>query len=492
MLVATASELPAVGGKLLIGGDWLDAEDHSVDIDPSTGEELSRIARGTVGDVKQATAAAQRAQPAWAAMPASARGKILFDAADELAADADAWATLMAREMGKPIAEARAECLRAAAILRYHAGEAHRPIGEHYASDTGTTWLFTRREPVGVVGVITPWNFPAAIPTWKLAPALVHGNTVVLKPAGEAALTGLRLVSALVKAGVPAGVLNVVLGPGGELGAAIVEHPDIAAVSFTGSTLVGREVIAKCAALGKRVQAEMGGHNPAIVRADAHLVQALDAVALGAFASAGQKCTATRRVYVARELYDDFVLGLSQRAKALRVGAAVEPETQMGPLAGSSHLRDVMTEVKAAAVEAELVTGGGRLNGDGHARGAFMAPTVFANVHPASKLATQEVFGPVVAVWPMDGDDQPIKLANRTSYGLSASIFTRDLNWARAFVEGVRAGIVHVNSQTAGAEVHVPFGGLGISSYGPHEQGRSAIDFYTQDKTVYLDPTAEL
>jgi alpha-ketoglutaric semialdehyde dehydrogenase len=491
MLVETASELPALGGKLLIEGEWIDAEDHSADVDPSTGEELSRIARGSAADVERAVAAARRAQPAWAAMPASARGQILFDAADEVAADADAWATLMAREMGKPISEARAECLRAAAILRYHAGEAHRPIGEHYASDTGATWLFTRREPVGVVGIITPWNFPAAIPAWKLAPALVHGNAVVLKPAGDAALTGLRLVGALVRAGLPAGVLNVVLGPGGEMGGAIVEHPDVAAVSFTGSTLVGREVIAKCASLGKRVQAEMGGHNPAMVRADANLAQALDAVSLGAFASAGQKCTATRRVYVARELYDSFVVGLSERAKELRVGAAVDPETQMGPLAGSSQLADVMTEVRAAAVEAERVAGGDRLDGDGLAAGAFMAPTVFANVDPASNLATQEVFGPVVAVWPMDRDDQLIELANRTSYGLSASIFTRDLNWARTFVERVRAGIVHVNSQTAGAEVHVPFGGLGTSSYGPHEQGRSAIDFYTQDKTVYLDPAAE-
>jgi aldehyde dehydrogenase (NAD+) len=393
--------------------------------------------------------------------------------------------------MGKPIAEARAECLRAATILRYHAGEAYRPIGEHYASDTGTTWLFTRREPVGVVGIITPWNFPAAIPTWKLAPALVHGNTVVLKLAGDAPLTGLRLVSAFVKAGLPAGVLNVVLGPGGEIGAAIVEHPDIAAVSFTGSTLVGRELIAKCAALGKRVQAEMGGHNPAIVRADANLKQALDAVTLGAFASAGQKCTATRRVYVARELYDDFVAGLAEQAQKLRVGAAVDPKTQMGPLAGTAQLTDVMSEVSAAAAGAEVVTGGDQLEGDGFAGGSFMAPTVFANVDPASNLATREVFGPVVAVWPMDRDDQLIELANRTSYGLSASIFTRDLNWARVFVERVRAGIVHVNSQTAGAEVHVPFGGLGSSSYGPHEQGRSAIEFYTQDKTVYLDPGAD-
>ena len=489
MLIETASQLPDLGGKLLIDGQWIDAADHAADVDPSTGEELSRVACGSVPDVEHAVAAARRAQPAWAAMPASARGQILFDAADDLAADAHEWATLMAREVGKPIAEARAECLRAAAILRYHAGEAHRPTGEHYASDAGATWLFTRREPLGVVGLITPWNFPAAIPAWKLAPALVHGNSVVLKPASEAALTGIRLASALVKVGLPAGVLNVVLGDGDEVGGAIVEHPDVAAVSFTGSTLVGRQVIARCGSLGKRVQAEMGGHNPALVRADANLTQALDAVSLGAFAYAGQKCTATRRVHVARGLYDDFVVGLAERAKALRVGIAVDTTTEMGPLAGKAQLDGVMTEVHAAAHDAEVVAGGHRLEGEG-LRGAFMAPTVFACVDPASDLATREVFGPVVSVWPLDDDDQLIEHANRTSFGLSASIFTRDLNWARTFVERVRAGIVHVNSQTAGAEVHVPFGGLGASSYGPHEQGRSAIDFYTQDKTVYLDPAA--
>jgi acyl-CoA reductase-like NAD-dependent aldehyde dehydrogenase len=486
-----ADALAERGGALLIDGEWQDTDGHSTDVDPSTGSEFARIARGTAADAERAVASARRAFPGWSAMPASSRGRILFDAADVLTADSEAWARLMAREMGKPLAEARAECLRAASILRYHAGEAHRPFGEHFASDTGSTWLFTRREPLGVVSLITPWNFPAAIPTWKLAPALVFGNTVVLKLAGDAPLTGLRLVHALVEAGLPAGVLNVILGPGGELGTAIVEHPDVAAVSFTGSTEVGRALVTKCAALGKRVQAEMGGHNPALVRADANVQQALDAVALGAFASAGQKCTATRRVYVARRLYDDFVSGLAERAQKLRVGPALEPGTDMGPLAGPSQLQDVIAEVEAAAGEAELVAGGRRLEDDGLDGGAFMAPTVFAEVDTESALATREVFGPVVAVWPMEDDDQLIDLANRTSYGLSAAIFTRDLNWARTFVERVRAGIVHVNSQTAGAEVHVPFGGLGSSSYGPHEQGRSAIEFYTQDKTIYLDAVVD-
>jgi aldehyde dehydrogenase (NAD+) len=433
--------------------------------------------------------AALRALPRWGDVPAAGRGRILQLAADELAADED-WPTLMAREMGKPIAEARGECVRASAILRYFAGEAHRPFGEHFASDTGTTWLFTRREPVGVVGVITPWNFPAAIPTWKLAPALVFGNTVVLKLASDAPLTGLRVVRALETAGLPTGVLNVVLGSGSEVGAALIEHPDVAAISFTGSTAVGRELVAKAAGSGKRVQAEMGGHNPVIVCADANLGQALDAVTLGAFASAGQKCTATRRVYVHETLHDDFVSRLSERAAELRVGPAVDPSSQMGPLAGESQLDGVLEALEAASQEGEIVVGGRRLDGD-LAAGCFLAPTVMTGLAAGSLLATQEVFGPVVGVWPMRDGEDPLELANRTTYGLSAAIFTRDLNRARRFIEGVHAGIVHVNSQTAGAEVHVPFGGLRGSSYGPHEQGRAAIEFYTQDKTVYLDEAAD-
>jgi aldehyde dehydrogenase (NAD+) len=483
-----ATDDPALReAQLFIDGEWESAGESTPDVDPSTGNELGRVARGSAADVDRAVASARRAFPAWAAKPAVARGRILAVAADELEGDADAWAALMASEMGKPIAEARGECLRAAAILRYYAGEAHRPIGEHYNSDTGTTWLFTRREPLGVVGIVTPWNFPAAIPAWKVAPALIFGNTVVLKLASDAPLTGLRLVRALANAGLPAGVLNVVLGPGGEVGNALVDHADVAAVSFTGSTEVGRGVIARAAAAGKKVQTEMGGHNPALIRADADLDQALGAVALGAFASAGQKCTSTRRVYVAERLYDDFVAGLADRADALDVGPALRTETQMGPLAGAPQLGDVLTAVEEAAGSAEVVAGGRRIADGDLAGGSFIAPTVFAGVEPTAALATREVFGPVVAVWPMRGDDELVAMANRTVYGLSAAIFTRDLNWARTFVEQVRAGIVHVNSQTAGAEPHVPFGGLGASSYGPHEQGRSAMEFYTQDKTIYLD-----
>lgn len=476
-------------GLLLLNGSWEPASSGETkeDIDPGTGEVVGVLARGEAGDVDRAVEAARQAFPAWARTPASARGGILHEAAASLEA-VDEWAELMTREMGKPLAEAKVECARAAAILRFFAGEAHRPFGEHYASDAAQTWLFTRREPVGAVGVITPWNFPAAIPAWKLAPALVFGNTVVWKPADDAALTGLVLARALQDAGLPAGVVNVVSGPGSEVGAAIAAHDGIDAISFTGSTDVGRTILETGARDAKRVQLEMGGHNPVIVRADAALGKALAAVSLGAYASAGQKCTATRRVYVSEERYEEFVEGLAERARTLRIGYGLDEGTEMGPLVNERALDEVLASLARAEADGTLRTGGRRLEDGDYARGAYMSPAVFTDLPHDADLSCREVFGPAVALWPVASDEEAIERANATTYGLSASIFTRDLDAAKAFVERIHAGIVHVNSQTAGAEVHVPFGGLAGSAYGPHEQGRAAIEFYTEQKTVYLDP----
>jgi len=389
--------------------------------------------------------------------------------------------------MGKPLAESRVECLRAARVLQFFAGEAHRPFGEHYESDLPGTWLFTRREPVGVVGLITPWNFPAAIPAWKLAPALVVGNAVVLKLASDAALTGLILAEALVDAGLPDGVLNVVLGPGSEVGAAIAAEPGIDAVSFTGSTDVGARIRDEVASRGGDVQLELGGHNPVIVRADADLELALAAVTLGAFASAGQKCTATRRVYVAESRHREFVDALVERAKALRVGHGLAPDTQLGPLVNEAALADVLAAVERAGSVGAVRAGGLRLRDGDLAHGAYMGATVLTDLPRDAEIATREVFGPAVSVWPVRGDDEAIELANRLPHGLSAALFTADLGVAMDFIEGIEAGLVHVNSHTAGADPHVPFGGLGSSAYGPHEQGRAAIEFFTAQKTVYMD-----
>lgn len=474
--------------RLLIGGSWeAGGGQFAEDRDPGNGGLIGRLPRGTRADVGRAVDAARGAAPGWAAMPASSRAAFLTQAAETLTAEVDDWARLMTREMGKPLTEARVECLRAGAILRFFAGEAHRPFGEHFSSDMPTTWLFTRRQPVGVVGIITPWNFPAAIPVWKLAPALVFGNTVVLKLADDAALTGLRIVEALQVAGLPAGVLNVVVGSGSEVGSAIVEHEAVDALSFTGSTVTGRGILEKAARDAKRVQLEMGGHNPVIVRADANVGAAVAAIALGAFASAGQKCTATRRVYIERPLYEQFTDLLVERARSLQVGYGLDEGTEMGPLVNESQLQGVLDAVERAAKQGELRAGGHRLDDGDFARGCYMEPTVLTDMPHDAEMASEEVFGPAIALWPYDDDDEAIELANRTNYDLSAAIFTRELDAAKAFVERMNAGIVHVNSQTAGAEAHVPFGGLSGSGYGPHEQGRAAIEFYTQQKTVYLD-----
>jgi alpha-ketoglutaric semialdehyde dehydrogenase len=472
---------------LLIDGSWAGAEKTTEDRDPGTGEILAELPRANAEDVQRAVAAARRAQPEWGGLAASARAKYLLAAAAILEDDAGPWAELMCREMGKPVAESKVECIRAAAILRFFAGEAHRPFGEHYASDQPDTWLFTLRRAVGVAGIITPWNFPAAIPAWKLAPALVFGNTVVAKFADDAALTSMRLARALHDAGLPPGVLNVVTGPGSEVGAALVEHPDVDAISFTGSTEVGHGILQSASKSATKVQLELGGHNPVIVRADADLDGAVAAVALGAFASAGQKCTATRRVYVERSRYRDFVDALSERAGNIKVGYGLDEDTDMGPLVNETQLEVVLEALERAAKEGTM-QGGRRLTEGKLAQGCYMSPAVLTDLPHDSELACDEVFGPAVGVWPVTGDEEAMALANRTTYGLSAAIFTRDLNAAKSFVEGIEAGIVHVNSQTAGAEVHVPFGGLAGSGYGPHEQGRAAQEFYTEQKTVYLDP----
>jgi acyl-CoA reductase-like NAD-dependent aldehyde dehydrogenase len=475
-------------GRNFIDGRWLETDEKVEDIDPGNGEVVGVLVRGSSADVDHAVEAARRASSEWAGAAASSRGAILRKAADELEADADEWGRLMTREMGKPFSEARVECVRSAAILRFFAEEAHSPFGEQYASDQAQTWLFTLRQPIGVVGIITPWNFPAAIPTWKLAPALVYGNTAVMKLADDAALTGLRLIEALANAGLPHGVVNVVVGRGSEVGAAIVEHSGIDAISFTGSTETGRGILDKAARSAKRVQLEMGGHNPVIVRSDAALDSAVAAVALGAFASAGQKCTATRRVYVARDLYDDFTEKLVTKASGMKIGYGLDEGTEMGPLVNEAQLQGVLDALERAEKEGTLRTGGKRLTDGVYARGNYMSPAVFTDLPHDAEFACEEVFGPNVAIWPVDDDDEAIELANGTPYDLSAAIFTRDLDGARRFVEQIDAGIVHVNSQTAGAEVHVPFGGLSGSAYGPHEQGRAAVEFYTQMKTVYLDP----
>jgi aldehyde dehydrogenase (NAD+) len=438
----------------------------------------------TATDAATAVDAAATALPGWATLPGAARAAFLHRAADAIDRRTEQIAQDMTAEMGKPIREARMEAARAATILRFAAGEAWRPIGEVYEPSVGGQRLFTLRRPVGVVGLITPWNFPIAIPVWKLAPALIHGNTVVLKLGYEAPRTGLHVAECFAEAGLPAGVLNVLTGSGSRAGAALVDNPSVRALSFTGSVPVGHGVRDEATRRGCRVQLELGGHNPLVVAADAELDRAVEAVYAGAFWSAGQKCTATRRVYVHESLYDAFRERLLERVAAGKIGDPADAETEVGPVVTESALDEILGAIERGVDEGgSLLAGGVRADDDGY----LIAPTVFEDVADDAFLSCEEVFGPVTSLYRFATLDEAIERANAVPFGLSASIFTRDLHAAHRFAQELQAGILHVNSQTAGADVHVPFGGIKHSGWGPHEQGRAALEFYTEVVTVYQD-----
>jgi alpha-ketoglutaric semialdehyde dehydrogenase len=390
----------------------------------------------------------------------------------------------MTLEMGKPIRESRAEALRMSQVFRFYSGEGLRPTGERFEQMLTGSVAYTVHRPLGVVGLITPWNFPAAIPAWKVAPALVYGNTVVMKLAQEAPLTGLHLAACLEEAGLPAGVLNVVIGRGSEVGTPLVEHPDVKAISFTGSVPVGRGVREEATRLGKRVQLELGGHNPVVVMADADLARAVELVYAGAFWSAGQKCTATRRIYVEEPVYDEFRSRLLERMESGVVGDPNDPATEVGPLVNEKQLEEILAGIERGRSEGGTVlTGGERIDDEAY----LVAPTLFEGVGDNAFLSCEEVFGPVTSLYRFSELDDALERANAVEFGLSAAIFTSSLASARAFTERIEAGIIRVNGQTAGVDVHVPFGGIKGSGFGPHEQGRAARDFYTESVTVYED-----
>jgi alpha-ketoglutaric semialdehyde dehydrogenase len=448
------------------------------------GVVVGRFADSDAADVAAAVAAACEAFPSWERTPAPARGRYLAAAARALESRLDEVSLDMTREMGKPIREARGEVARGAAILDFFAGEGQRPLGELYEQSASANPIFTMRRPVGVVGLITPWNFPAAIPLWKAAPALAFGNTAVLKLALDAPRTGLHLAECFAEAGLPPGVLNVLTGQGATAGSALVADERVDAVSFTGSVSVGTAVRDAVIARGARVQLELGGQNPLIVAADADLERAVDAAYAGAFWSAGQKCTATRRIYVQEPVYDEFRARFLGRIEAGHVGDPSDAKTEVGPLVNERQLEDVLGAVERARSEgATLSAGGKRLDRDGW----FLSPTLFEDVADGSFLTCEEVFGPVTTLYRFTELDEAFERANAVRFGLSAAIFTRDLASAQRFTREVRAGILHVNSQTAGAEAYVPFGGTKGSGYGPHEQGRAAMEFYSEVMTVYQD-----
>ena len=473
--------------KNLVGGEWREstAGETYEKRNPWRPAEVTGVyAASDAEDARAAVEVAREAFPGWSALPAAQRAAFFGKAASAIEARAERIAADMTAEMGKPLREARLETLRAATILRYSAGEAWRPIGELYEPSVANQRLYTLRRPIGVVGLITPWNFPIAIPVWKLAPALIYGNTLVLKLAYEAPRTGLHVAECFAEAGLPAGVLNVLTGSGSKAGAELVRNPGVRAISFTGSVAVGHGVREEATARDCRVQLELGGQNPLVVMADAELDRAVEASYAGAFWSAGQKCTATRRILVQDSVYDEFRELFLARVASGTVGDPADPDVEVGPVVNEAALTDILGAIeRARAAGGTVLAGGERADEDGF----LVPPTVFEGLADDAELSCEEVFGPVTALYRFSTLDEAIERANAVRFGLSTAIFTRDLHAVQRFTESAAAGIIHVNSQTAGADVHVPFGGIKGSGWGPHEQGRAAIDFYTETVTVYQD-----
>ena len=479
--------LTAAPAANYVGGEWrpsVSGETYEKHNPWRPSEVVGVYPASGADDARAAVAAAAEAFPEWSRLPGPARAAYFFKTAEALEARTERMAQDMTAEMGKPLREARMEAARTAAILRFSAGEAFRSIGEVFEPSVPNQRLYTLRRALGVVGLITPWNFPAAIPAWKLAPALIYGNTVVLKLGYEAPRTGLHIAECFAEAGLPPGVLNVLTGPGSKVGAGLVSDERVLAISFTGSVGVGRSVRDEATTRNARVQLELGGHNPMIVAADAELDRAAEAAYAGAFWSAGQKCTATRRIYVQDAVYDDFRSRFLARIEKGVVGDPADPATEVGPIVNESQLGDVLEAIETGRRQGGTVIAGGERADD---EAYLLPPTVFEDVADDALLSCEEVFGPVASLYRFSTLDEALARANGVEFGLSAAIFTRDLGAVQRFAQELQAGILHVNSQTAGADVHVPFGGIKGSGWGPHEQGRAAMEFYTEQVTVYQD-----
>ena len=476
-----------------IGGEWVACRSREsfANVNPANVDEIVGVFQAsTADDIDAAFTAAAAAQPAWAALPAPRRGDYLFKAAEILESRLPSLGEEMTREEGKTLPEATAEVKRAINILRYFGGEGARQFNHQIPSERENVFCFTIRKPLGVAGLITPWNFPSAIPAWKMAPALVAGNTVVLKPASLAPLSALRIVEALAQAGLPAGVVNFVTGGGGTVGDAMVEHPALRALSFTGSTEVGNLLYEKATRRKLRVQLEMGGKNPTIVLADADLDSAASILVNGAFFSTGQKCTACSRAILERPIYEALADKLIAKTRALKIGNGLEPGVDMGPAVDDAQLRTILSYIDIARKEgAALLCGGSRLTGGRYDKGYFVEPTIFGGVTPDMRIAQEEVFGPVLALMVAEDFEDAIRLANGVKFGLSASIVSNNLSRVHQFVNRIEAGLITVNLPTAGVEYQLPFGGTKDSSFGMREQGQLALDFYTESRTVYLKHT---
>ncbi|MBE0339403.1 aldehyde dehydrogenase family protein [Paenibacillus sp. 23TSA30-6] len=469
-----------------IGGEWLSPSGEEMVVrNPSAlKEEVGIVHFSDTGAITQAGEAARLAQAGWSALSPAARGAYLFKAAGVLEASLPELAELASREMGKPITEMRGEVMRGVHLLRYYAAEGVRSIGTVIPSNEPGVLQYTKRIPLGVTAVITPWNFPVAIPLWKIAPALLCGNTVIWKPAEHASLTAVRVAELFEAVQLPPGVLNLVVGQGSRIGDALLEHPALDAVSFTGSTPTGLGIAERCARRNIKYQTEMGGKNAAIVLKDADIAQAVAMIASGAFRSAGQKCTATSRVIVERSVYETFTDALRQAVGKIQIAPALDPGAYLGPVASAGQYEKVMSYVALARREADILAEGGAAAGTDN--GYYVRPLVAAGLDSSHPLIQEEIFGPLIGVVQADDFEDAIRLCNDSIYGLSASLFTRDLRLAHRFLDEADAGMVRVNQETAGVEYQAPFGGLKRSSSHTREQGQAALDFYSAIKTCAI------
>ncbi|HXQ25265.1 MAG TPA: aldehyde dehydrogenase family protein [Candidatus Acidoferrales bacterium] len=477
--------------KNYINGEWVEARGGRAieNRNPANRDELvGMFPASGAEDVAQAVDAAKAAYKKWRLTPAPKRAEILFRAAEILVSRKEDYSREMTREMGKVLAETRGDVQEAIDMTYLMAGEGRRQFGHTTPSELPNKFAMAVRVPVGVAGLITPWNFPMAIPSWKAMPALICGNTVVLKPAEDTPLSTYNLAQALAEAGLPPGVLNVVFGEGPDAGAPMLTNPGVDLVSFTGSTEVGRIVSQACAPTFKKCHLEMGGKNIIIVMDDANLDLAIEGAVWGGFGTTGQRCTAASRVAVQKGIYREFVGKFVERVKALKVGDGLDPATQMGPCINEQQLKTVMSYVEIGRNEgAKLATGGHRLEGGAYARGWFHEPTVFTDCDRKMRICQEEIFGPVVSVIPFDSFDDALAIANGVNYGLSAAIYTRNVNNAFRAQRDLETGIVYVNAPTIGAETHLPFGGTKNTGNGHREAGLAALDFYSEWKTVYVD-----
>jgi alpha-ketoglutaric semialdehyde dehydrogenase len=477
--------------KNFINGEWVEARGGKVleDRNPANTDELvGMFPASGPEDVTLAVESAKAAYKKWRLTPAPKRAEILFHAAEILVNRKEDYAREMTQEMGKVLAETRGDVQEAIDMTYLMAGEGRRQFGHTAPSELPDKFAMAVRSPIGVAGLITPWNFPMAIPSWKAMPALICGNTVVLKPAEDTPLSTYNLTQVLAEAGLPAGVLNVVFGYGPDAGAPMLNNPDVGLISFTGSTEVGRIVSQACAPTFKKCHLEMGGKNIIIVMDDANLDLAIEGAVWGGFGTTGQRCTAASRIAVQKGVYRQFVEKFVARVKALKVGDGLDPTTQMGPCINEQQLQTVIKYVAIGKEEgAKLSAGGHRLETGAHARGWFHEPTVFTDCDPAMRICQEEIFGPVVSVIPFDSFDDALSIANGVNYGLSAAIYTRNVNNAFRAQRDLETGIVYVNAPTIGAETHLPFGGTKNTGNGHREAGLAALDFYSEWKTVYVD-----